>query len=87
MSLENALALVEQVRTLHLMPSDRIFVKVPETTRPDEADKIAGWFREQFPDHKVILFGGGIDVSIIREGSPAHEAIRLLGYDGASDEG
>lgn len=85
MSLENALALVEQVKTLHLMPDDMIFVRVKDA-RLDQIKQVSEWMQERFPDHKVTVMSDEIDLSVIRPGSPAHEAIRLLGYDGASDE-
>lgn len=81
MSLENALALVEQVKTLHLMPDDMIFVRV-KAARLDQIKQVSEWMQERFPDHKVTVMSEEIDLSVIRKGSPAHEAMQLLGYDG-----
>jgi len=54
------------VKILPLQPGDAIAVEVERPITREQAETLAQKMREEFPDHKVVVLGRGIQLAVIR---------------------
>jgi len=50
---------VSEVKRLVLRPGDRVVYETDRLVSPREVDVITRWLRLRFPDHEVLVVGGG----------------------------
>lgn len=63
---------------LKIQPGDIIIVQSPHQLPREHMDHIGSNTKKLFPDHKVIVFGGGIHLEVAREENlPKHEQLHI----------
>uniref|UniRef100_A0A6M3IRI3 Uncharacterized protein n=1 Tax=viral metagenome TaxID=1070528 RepID=A0A6M3IRI3_9ZZZZ len=58
-----------EIAKLEMRPGDRLIIKINDPYLIDEhRDMIFDQFGKAFPDHKIILINGDIDISVVGKG-------------------
>ena len=58
------------VKILPLQRGDALAIEVERPITRQQAEALAQQIREQFPGHKVVVLGKGIELAVIRTGDP-----------------
>jgi hypothetical protein len=58
-------ALVSEVSRLSLKPGDKLVVKTPKVLTADICETIKAFLKPHFPDNEVLVFDGGVDLSVV----------------------
>lgn len=67
--------LIEAVKVMPLLPTDRVVLRLKETLSDEAREQVKVLCETIFPGHGIVVLDGGADISVIRE----EQAPGLLG--------
>jgi len=61
----SAIEFIGNLQRLELKPGDKFILTIPGEISVEEHQRIKNILERELPDHKVLIFGGGVQVGVI----------------------